>query len=162
MYVQLVLLQLFCIKCVHMVQNLLLLLSQINKCLDNLSCVQQCCDQKCDYLSPHDSPKTDGIDLGTYVYSLLVKIQMHIYILFSILKLEQGSKKFRFQRQHLHRELLRVGDAAGGRDVPLLGYQDGGDPRALPLGPTGKAIMTLLAMHTCHYGYMFSPNNNHA
>jgi hypothetical protein len=31
--------------------------------------------------------------------SLLVKIQMHIYILFLILKLEQGSKNFRFQWQ---------------------------------------------------------------
>jgi hypothetical protein len=41
MYVQLVLLQLFCIKCTRMAQNLLLLLSQINKCPDNLSCVQQ-------------------------------------------------------------------------------------------------------------------------
>jgi hypothetical protein len=54
MYVQLVLLQLFCIKCVRMAQNLLLLLSQINKCPDIFSCVQQCYDQKCDYLSKCD------------------------------------------------------------------------------------------------------------
>ena len=63
--------------------------------------------------------------------SLLVKVQMHIYILFSILKQEQGSKNFRFQRQHLHRGLLRVGVAAGGRDLPLPSWQDGGDPRDL-------------------------------
>jgi hypothetical protein len=63
--------------------------------------------------------------------SSIIKIQMHIYILFSILKLEQGSKNFRFQRQHLHRGLLKVGVAAGGRDLPLPGRQDGGDPRDL-------------------------------
>jgi hypothetical protein len=31
-----------------------------------------------------------------------------------------------------------VGDAAAGRDLPLPGRQDGGDPRALPPGPTGN------------------------
>jgi hypothetical protein len=42
----------------------------------------------------------------------------------------------------------RVGDAAAGRDLPLPGCQDGGDPRALPPGLTGKAIRThVLAMH---------------
>jgi hypothetical protein len=56
---------------------------------------------------------------------------MHIYILFSILKLEQASKNFRFQRQHLHRGLLRVGVAADGRDLRLPGWQDGGDPHDL-------------------------------
>jgi hypothetical protein len=36
-----------------------------------------------------------------------------------------------------------VGDAAAGRDLPLPRCQDGGDPRALPPGPAGKAIRTL-------------------
>ena len=44
----------------------------------------------------------------------------------------------------------RVGDSAAGRDLSLPGCQDGGDPRALPPGPTGKAIsrtLVVLAMH---------------
>lgn len=36
-----------------------------------------------------------------------------------------------------------MGDAAAGRDLPLPRCQDGGDPRALPPGPAGKAIRTL-------------------
>jgi hypothetical protein len=55
-----------------------------------------------------------------------------------------------------------VGVAAGGRDLPLPGWQDGGDPRDLTsLLDLGKATRTLLVIHTCHYGYIFSPNNKY-
>ena len=50
-----------------------------------------------------------------------------------------------------------MGVAAGGRDLPLPRCQDGGDPRALPPGPAGKAIRTLYMPLWLYY--TFDPNN---
>jgi hypothetical protein len=90
-------------KCVLVVQNLLLLLSQLrNKCRIIFPVCSNVVIRNVTILAPHDSPNTDGIDPGTDIYSLPVKIQMHECTLFSILKLELWSKICRFQQQHLH------------------------------------------------------------